>query len=176
MRLGIGVPNTPRRVVSPTPPVPSGWLLDVMSLPITQGGLGSFETGIYFDVATVQNCVGILVDWQNTIYPTPNLRFDLWNTSVGLIATETLTLASPGLANTTVSFGSHVLTPGNNYCVSVYETSGNAYNGLVFGNPYAIPRAYPKYSVQGSYVYRFGSGVPNNVNNGACALIEPVML
>ena len=176
MRIGIGVPNTPRKVTSFVPPVPSGWLADVIGLAITPGGGGAFETGIYFDVASVQNCTGVLVDWQNPINPTPTIKLDLWNVAVGLIATETVTLVTPGLAYTTPAFGIHSLNPGNSYCVSVYEVTGSVYNGLVFGNPYTIPRAYPKYSVQGSYVYRFGAGVPNSVNHAACALIEPVML
>ena len=176
MRVGIGIPNTQRRVSSFVPPVPSGWLADVITLPITAGGAGAFETGIYFDPNGAQQCNGVLVDWQNPINPTPTLALSLWNVAVGLIATETVTLVAPGLGYTTGLFGSHTLTPGNLYCVSVYEVTGATYNGLVFGNPYVMPRPYAKYNVQASYAFRFGPGIPNNVNNGACALIEPVML
>lgn len=176
MRIGIGVPNTQRRVSSFVPPVPSGWLSDVISLPITTGSSGSFTTGIFFDVPTVQSCKGILVNWQNASNPTPTVALQLWSLSSGLIASQNVVVVSPGLTYTNASFGSHILSPGITYSVTVHEIAGVSYNGLVFGNPYAIPRAYPKYSVTGSYVYSFGSGIPISVNNGACALIEPVML
>jgi hypothetical protein len=174
LRIGIGVPNTQRKVSSFVPPVPSGWLADVITLPITPGGAGSFETGIYFDTNGSQVCKGVLVDWQNPINPTPTLSLSLWNVATGLIASQTITLVSPGIAYTTGVFGSHTLTPSNLYCVSLREVSGSTFNGYVAPNPYALPRVYPKYNVTVGYAYSPGSGLPTIVYNG-CELIEPVM-
>jgi hypothetical protein len=160
--------------VAPGPPVPSGWLADVLTLTATAGGAGNLETGIYFESAGTQVCTGILVEWQNSSVPTPTLALSLWNVATGLIATETVTLAAPGLAYTTSAFGSHTLTAGNTYCVSLREVTGAQFNQYVAPNPYTLPRAYAEYNVTAGYVYTSGAGIPTTVYNG-CEFIEPVM-
>lgn len=171
MRIGIGIPSTPRKQAAPVVP---GWLADVLSLGAPgSGGAGFFTTGINFAPVGTQVCTGVRAFWGSTNLTAIPVELSLWNVNTGaLIATETANVVS-GVIQTTPAFGSHSLNPADNYAVSTHNIA--LYNGFI-ANAYFIPRAYAKYIVGNSYAYRAGFDYPIIANNSVCAFVEPVIL
>ena len=177
MRIGIGIPNTPRTKSVPSVP---GWLTDVLALPNPIPGTlvsPDITSGMNFTVLSPQTCGGIRASWFSANVGSINVTLTLWQTfPISLkIAEETVTVTS-GIVQTTGAFGTHNLSVGD-YAVSTHNTTGGSgySNGLVI-RPFGLPVAYPKYTVFWSYSYDTGYNANTVPFNSFCAYVEPVML
>ena len=172
MRIGLGIPGTPKVPASGLPP---GWLADVLSLgPPGSGGVGNFSTGINISLNGAQVCSGIRACWSSVnVSPIP-VELTLWDLdpfAFGVVATESVSVVS-GVIQTTGAFGSHSLNASHPYAVAMYNPS--LYNGFI-ANAYSLPRVYTKYNVVNSYVYAGGFYGPSTANNTVCSFVEPIL-
>ena len=171
MRIGIGIPSTPRKQAAPVVP---GWLADVLSLGAPAGGAaGNYSTGINFLPVGTVTCVGIRAFWGSINVASIPLVLTLWDLdpfAFGVVATESVSVVA-GVVQTTGAFGSHTLNPSHLYAAAMYNSSIS--NGYV-SNGYSLPRVYSKYSVVNSYAYSGGFYGPTTANNTVCSFVEPL--
>jgi Domain of unknown function (DUF4082) len=111
------------------PPVPvPGWL-DTWIAAGPPGALitlyGAYTTGIKFTATSGATCNGIRFWWGTGAGPV-SVKVALWRVSDGTeIASETIPNVTGGAFHqTTGTFGSHLLTLGQEYVVSTYYTGG----------------------------------------------------
>ena len=177
MRIGIGIPNTPRTKSVPSVP---GWLTDVLALPNPIPGTlltPDVTTGINFTILSAQTCGGIRASWLSSNVGPINVTLTLWQTFPVMlkIAEETVSVTS-GIVQTTGAFGTHILSVGD-YAVSTHNSIGaSGYSNGYVARTFSLPVAYPKYTVFWSYSYDNGYN-PNTIQfNSVCSYVEPVML
>ena len=138
---------------------------------MSPGSTGPYETGMKFTQLSTSPLRGIRALWNN---PTqgPSITFDLWRVASGvLVATETLPTVANGYVQTTAAFGSHTLTVGDNYCVSIHVPG--LYNHFTTSS-IPLPKVYPDCQVISGYSYWFGNVYPLADSPGYGAFTEPM--
>lgn len=158
------------------PPAVPSWLDDVLAqaTPLLPGsGAFSLELGVRFTVPSPKTCTGIRAYWSFGAGGPWTVTLNLWDSVGALVATESVVVpVENSYLQTTGAFGTHALTAGPNYTVSL--GSFGVSNGRGSINPFTLPKAYTDYTVNQPFQYAFTGTFPNDSNATVCALVEPL--
>ena len=158
---------------APPAPVPGPWLTDLIAAlgPATAGPAGTITQGMLFTHNYTANpCTGIRAQWGGP--PSANIKLTLWNWSLGtVIATQTVAPLSVGLVQTTSLFGSHTLSGGAQYAVSMYVAGQRPVQA---GMPFGTPRTYTNFIVNSAFIYTFADAFPGSSAPSYATYIEPI--
>ncbi len=184
MRIGIGIPNTPRTKSVPSVP---GWV-DTLSVDYPIGAL-SFVPGFNVTLGTLFTttagglCTGIRIRLGTFTPLTPfSLTFALYAIG-GLplgIETRAFNPAWFGdIVQTTGSFPAVNLTPATQFIAALWIDGPNGpYNSAPLVPVGYLPKNFPKYTINVGSQSAAGVGLnyPANNNPNYCNYIEPVIV
>lgn len=160
------------------PPVVPGWISTLSAVhppPIgpVNTAYGSYTTGIRFTYTGTNPCKGIRFLFGSG-FPAAPVTATLWDDLTMLaIASEVVPGVLPDSDNqTTVAFGTHILTPGQSYSVTTYFVGG--YNAQVTPVPPPALPVLTEYTVTQSYVSQPGYGYPAGTAAGFGFYVEPL--
>ena len=185
MRIGIGVPNTPRRNAAPSVP---GWV-DTLSADYPIGPL-SFIPGFDITLGTPFTttpagglCTGIRIRLGTFSPLTPiSLTFALYALGGAPLGNETLAFDPAWFGNivqTTPAFPAVNLSPSSQYVAALWINGPNGpYNYAPIVPAGYLPQSFPKYTINVGVqsAVNVGLNYPANNNPLYATYIEPVML